>query len=66
MCSLKSPMSQVLSNTSVEVFVGTKTWGNPPSPHKKKIVWGKGGEPPPMGLRNILNQLSFIYIKMYT
>lgn len=53
MCSLKSPMSQVLSNTSVEVFVGTKTWG-------------KGGEPPPMGLRNILNQLSFIYIKMYT
>ena len=62
MCSLNSPMSQVLSNTSVEVFVGTKTYGNPPP---QKIVLGKGGKPPAMGMRNILNQLSFIYIKMY-
>ena len=27
MCALKSPMSQVLSITSVKVFLGTKTSG---------------------------------------
>ena len=27
MCALKSPMSKVLSNTSLSGFLGTKTWG---------------------------------------
>ena len=28
MGALKLPMSQVLSNTSLELFYGTKTWGS--------------------------------------
>ena len=36
MCVLKSLMSQVLSNTSVKVFLGTETWGG-----------GEGGLCPP-------------------
>ena len=37
MCVLKSLMSQVLSNTSVKVFLGTETWGG----------GGEGGLCPP-------------------
>ena len=33
--ALKLPMSQVLSNTSIKVFFGIKTWGG-----------GGGGSPP--------------------
>ena len=46
MCTLKSPMSQVLSNKSVKVFSAPKRWGGGGEgtlPHNKFLLGGAGG-----------------------
>ena len=46
MCAMKSLMSQVLLNTLVKVFFGTKTWGRlrpPPPPQRNNCLGGGGG-----------------------
>ena len=45
MCALKSLMSKVLSNTSVKVFFGSKTWGALSFPNF--CLWGATDTPAP-------------------
>ena len=51
MCTLKSPMSQVLSNKSVKVFSAPKRWGGGGGgkmPQNKFLVGGAGGVTAPL------------------